>query len=90
VTLKNNAHGGGLLHSHVQRYPTGSGQQQVTCYHHKDTNNDWVIQKPWGQKLNDTPEFIKDGALIRLGQWSHFLALSIRCLQFCSSSAKWA
>ncbi|KNC98481.1 uncharacterized protein SPPG_06181 [Spizellomyces punctatus DAOM BR117] len=70
VTLKNNGHGGGLLHSHVQRYPTGSEQQQVTCYHHKDSNNDWIITKPWGEEkqsgFGDEIEFVKDGDLIRL------------------------
>ncbi|KAJ3415012.1 Protein O-mannosyltransferase 2 [Chytridiales sp. JEL 0842] len=68
VTFKNNAHGGGLLHSHSQVYPSGSGQQQVTCYHHKDSNNDWIIEKPWGQSINETdePEFIKDGSIVRL------------------------
>ncbi|TPX33342.1 dolichyl-phosphate-mannose---protein mannosyltransferase [Synchytrium microbalum] len=71
ISLKNNGHGGGLLHSHVQRYPTGSEQQQVTCYHHKDANNEWYVTKPWGveipgEKYDGEPEFLEDGAIIRL------------------------
>ena len=61
--------GGGLLHSHVQTYPVGSTQQQVTCYHYKDENNDWVIQHPWNESQynpNDPMRFVKDGDLIRL------------------------
>lgn len=50
----------------------GSEQQQVTCYHHKDANNEWIVYKPW-DKLNETKpdgevEFIKDGDVIRLGK----------------------
>lgn len=70
VSLKSNARAGGLLHSHVQRYPTGSEQQQVTTYHHKDDNNDWIVQRPWGvdpvNMSDPNVELIKDGDIIRL------------------------
>ncbi|KAJ5231964.1 hypothetical protein N7468_004920 [Penicillium chermesinum] len=69
VTLKNMGYGGGLLHSHVQTYPEGSQQQQVTCYHHKDANNDWFIypnrQEPDYDAEADI-RFIGDGDTIRL------------------------
>ena len=63
--------GGGLLHSHTQKYPDGSKQQQITCYHHKDTNNDWMIAKPFPEKEHYNPDdaetqYIGDGDLIRL------------------------
>lgn len=69
LTLKNMGYGGGLLHSHIQTYPDGSGQQQVTCYHHKDTNNDWFIYPnrddlPYVEE--DEPRFIGDKDVIRL------------------------
>ena len=69
VTLKNMGYGGGLLHSHIQTYPEGSKQQQVTCYHHKDANNDWFIypnrQEPEFDPSNPL-KFIGDRDVIRL------------------------
>ena len=69
ITLKNMGWGGGLLHSHVQTFPVGSMQQQVTCYHYKDENNDWVVLPRWDEPaydLNAPLRFIKDGDAIRL------------------------
>ncbi|KAF9045749.1 glycosyltransferase family 39 protein [Hymenopellis radicata] len=69
VTLKNVGYGGGLLHSHVQTYPVGSSQQQVTCYHYKDDNNQWVLLPPWDKPSynpNGPLQFLKDGDVIRL------------------------
>ena len=69
VTLKNMGYGGGLLHSHIQTYPDGSTQQQVTCYHHKDANNDWFIY-PNRHEPDFDPEaplkFVGHGDVIRL------------------------
>jgi dolichyl-phosphate-mannose-protein mannosyltransferase len=69
ITLKNMGWGGGLLHSHVQTYPVGSNQQQVTCYHYKDTNNDWVITPRWeepGIDPNGPIRFLMHNDLLRL------------------------
>ncbi|KAL6234236.1 hypothetical protein BDW75DRAFT_169853 [Aspergillus navahoensis] len=69
VTLKNMGYGGGLLHSHVQTYPEGSSQQQVTCYHHKDANNDWFIYPNRKEPQYDAEaplRFVGDGDVIRL------------------------
>lgn len=69
ATIKNMGYGGGLLHSHVQTYPEGSTQQQITCYHHKDSNNEW-----WFYPNRMQPEFdpeaplkyVGDGDVLRL------------------------
>lgn len=70
-TLKNQGLTGGLLHSHVQTFPEGSKQQQVTTYSHKDSNNNWVFQRQRGLNYYDTDaseeiEYVIDGMVIRL------------------------
>jgi dolichyl-phosphate-mannose-protein mannosyltransferase len=69
ITLKNVGYGGGLLHSHVQTYPVGSSQQQITCYHYKDENNDWVILPRWGEPAYDPNapiQFLQNDDIVRL------------------------
>ena len=64
---------GGYLHSHAHNYPTGSQQQQITLYPHRDTNNEWVVlnsstegvpDPDWEQM--DPMAFVTEGAQIRL------------------------
>ncbi|KAJ7036855.1 glycosyltransferase family 39 protein [Mycena alexandri] len=69
VSLKNAGFGGGLLHSHAHLYPAGSGQQQITCYHHKDGNNEWDILPLWDEaplNIEDPIRFLKHNDVIRL------------------------
>ncbi|KAL5604394.1 hypothetical protein BROUX41_002366 [Berkeleyomyces rouxiae] len=71
---------GGYLHSHPLMYPTGSKQQQITLYPHKDHNNMWLIENNTqpldinGEPINGTlawdnlpePAHLKHGSIIRL------------------------
>ncbi|KAF9937285.1 hypothetical protein BGZ67_001418 [Mortierella alpina] len=56
---------GGYLHSHPSNYETGSKQQQITLYPHKDSNNEWIIQRKDGT-VPDRLEYVKNGDIIRL------------------------
>ncbi|CAA9965679.1 dolichyl-phosphate-mannose-protein mannosyltransferase 1 [Pyrenophora teres f. maculata] len=73
---------GGYLHSHSHMYPTGSKQQQITLYPHKDENNIWILENSTlpvmpedynGPNLtspkawdNIGPTYIENGGIIRL------------------------
>src|SRR4051812_14239145 len=61
--------GGGLLHSHLEEYPGGSEQQQVSTYYHQDINNEWVVLKPREMPMYDNSteiEFVNHGDTIRI------------------------
>lgn len=74
VSLRHHNTQGGYLHSHNHMYPTGSKQQQITLYPHKDENNVWVMENQTnpegglgpGGFDGVPPVFIEDGANIRL------------------------
>lgn len=72
ATIKNMGYGGGLLHSHVQTFPEGSQQQQITCYHHKDSNNDWFFypnryEPEYNPEDTSAPiRYLKDRDTVRL------------------------
>ncbi|CAN8100074.1 unnamed protein product [Discula destructiva] len=80
VSLRHVNTQGGYLHSHPLMYPTGSKQQQITLYPHKDENNVWLLENqtqpvgPDGELINGTtawdalpePAFINNGDVLRL------------------------
>lgn len=78
ITLKQMGYAGGLLHSHVQNFPLGSLEGQVTCYHYQDDNNQFnVLRTLQEEKANelkvlnegdniDNVTFLHDGDVIRL------------------------
>ncbi|KAI6247717.1 Dolichyl-phosphate-mannose--protein mannosyltransferase 1 [Erysiphe necator] len=71
---------GGYLHSHNLMYPTGSKQQQITLYPHKDENNIWLLENMTqpldnkGRPINGSqawnnivpPVYVKNGDIIKL------------------------
>jgi dolichyl-phosphate-mannose-protein mannosyltransferase len=80
VSIRHHNTQGGYLHSHNLMYPTGSKQQQITLYPHKDENNLWLLENMTqpldvnGEPINGShawdatnpPNFIKDGDTIKL------------------------
>ncbi|KAI5806923.1 Dolichyl-phosphate-mannose-protein mannosyltransferase-domain-containing protein [Geopyxis carbonaria] len=74
VSIRHHNTQGGYLHSHASMYPTGSKQQQITLYPHKDTNNDWYLENmtyPEGgvgiSGFDESePIWIEDGAVLKL------------------------
>ncbi|CZT14749.1 related to dolichyl-phosphate-mannose-protein mannosyltransferase [Ramularia collo-cygni] len=44
ISLRHHNTQGGYLHSHAHMYPTGSKQQQITLYPHKDENNVFIAE----------------------------------------------
>ncbi|GJJ68654.1 dolichyl-phosphate-mannose-protein mannosyltransferase [Entomortierella parvispora] len=65
VSMRHQGTQGGYLHSHPSNYETGSKQQQITLYPHKDTNNEWILQKRDGT-VPEGLEYIKHGDYVRL------------------------
>jgi dolichyl-phosphate-mannose-protein mannosyltransferase len=65
---------GGYLHSHASMYPTGSKQQQITLYPHKDENNVWFLENQTypegGVGISGfdemDPLWVQNGAIIKL------------------------
>ncbi|BFZ58708.1 Dolichyl-phosphate-mannose--protein mannosyltransferase 1 [Savitreella phatthalungensis] len=68
ITLKHHNTQGGYLHSHSAAYPGGSKQQQVTCYPHRDANNDWMAYNETNayDPVTAIPVGIRNNAVIKL------------------------
>ncbi len=78
VSIRHHNTQGGYLHSHNHMYPTGSKQQQITLYPHKDENNVWLLENQTQPEGLDGPivgptawdkleaTHISDGSIVRL------------------------
>lgn len=94
---------GGYLHSHPLMYPTGSKQQQITLYPHKDDNNIWLLENQTqplgidGEPINGThawdslpePQYIQDGTILRLFHIPTFRRLHSHDVRPPVSEADW-
>ncbi|CAG8634673.1 1758_t:CDS:10 [Dentiscutata erythropus] len=69
ISIRHENTQGGYLHSHLHNYPTGSKQQQVTLYPHKDDNNLWAIDNQTDPEVpfsETDPNWIYHNSIIRL------------------------
>ena len=78
VSIRHHNTQGGYLHSHTSMYPTGSKQQQITLYPHKDENNLWLLENQTQpvdalnitmegpQAWSKSKDWIRDGDIIKL------------------------
>ena len=79
ISIRHHNTQGGYLHSHSHMYPTGSKQQQITLYPHKDENNVWLVENQTqpldinGEEIKGAlawdkiePSYLVDGSIIRL------------------------
>lgn len=56
VSIRHHNTQGGYLHSHNAMYETGSKQQQITLYPHKDENNIWLLENQTQPEIPPTIE----------------------------------
>lgn len=71
IVIRHQNTNGGYLHSHEHMYETGSKQQQVTLYPHKDDNNLWVVENATELAADrgdftSSPVYVQDGDIVRL------------------------
>ncbi|TFK66647.1 glycosyltransferase family 39 protein [Pluteus cervinus] len=69
ITMRHVNTQGGYLHSHPHNYPTGSQQQQITLYPHRDSNNEWRILNATDSSFdwaNEPLQYITPGMKVKL------------------------
>ena len=71
VSFRHHNTHGGYLHSHNHMYPTGSKQQQITLYPHKDENNAWLLE-------NQTQPEGPDGPIAGIKAWDDMEPIKIQ------------